>query len=45
MFLLFSLIQRTPLHIAAGGGYINTTEHLVKEGADINIKDNSGVSV
>ena len=39
------LIQRTPLHIAAREGYRFTLEHLVKEGADISIKDNSGVSV
>ena len=41
--LFLSLIQQTPLHIAAGGGYTYTVKHLVKEGADINIKDKKGV--
>ena len=40
----FSLFQRTPLHIAAGKGYTYTTECLVAKGADINMKDNAGVS-
>ena len=40
----FSLFQRTPLHIAAGKGYTYTTECLVAKGADINMKDNDGVS-
>lgn len=39
-----SLCQRTPLHTAAGEGYRYTVEHLVKNGADISIKDNKGVS-
>ena len=37
--------QKTPLHTAAGAGYIHTVKHLVKKGADINIKDNRGVSI
>jgi len=40
----FSLLQRTPLHIAAGKGYTDTMESLVTKGADVNIKDNAGVS-
>ena len=40
----FHLFQRTPLHIAAGKGYTDTTESLVAKEADINIKDNDGVS-
>ena len=42
--ILFFLFQRTPLHIAAGKGYTDTTESLVAKEADINIKDNDGVS-
>ena len=33
------------MHTAAGAGYIHTVKHLVKKGADINIKDNRGVSI
>ena len=43
--LLFSLYQRTPLHIASKEGYRYTTECLVDKGADINMKDDDGVSV
>ena len=39
------MYQRTPLHTAAGIGYKYTVEYLVMKGADINIKDNKGVSV
>ena len=40
-----SMYQRTPLHTAAGMGYMYTVEQLVEKGADISIKDNKGVSV
>ena len=40
-----SLHQRTPLHNAAKGGYERTVECLVKEEADVNIKDNDGVGL
>ena len=40
-----SLIQQTPLHIAASEGHDFTVECLVKKGADIKIKDQTGVSV
>ena len=40
-----SLHQQTPLHIAASKNYERTVECLVDEGADINIKDNTGVGV
>ena len=42
MFL--SVYQRTPLHIAVREGQEHTVDCLVMEGADINIKDNDGVS-
>ena len=41
--LFLSLHQQTPLHIAASKNYERTVECLVDEGADINIKDNTGV--
>ena len=37
--------QWTPLHAAASKGRDNTVECLVKKGANINIKDNAGVSM
>ena len=40
----FFLHQRTPLHIAAREGYDKTVEFLIEEGAQIDIKDNEGVS-
>ena len=42
-FVTFSY-QQTPLHVAASKGYDNTVEWLVKEGADMDIKDKKGVS-
>ena len=44
-YLFLSMYQRTPLHIVAAEGYGHTVEHLFRRGADINIKDNDGVSV
>ena len=41
--LFLSLHQQTLLHIAASKNYEHTVECLVDEGADINIKDNTGV--
>ena len=41
----FSLYQRTPQHIAAEGGYVNTVKYLVVQGANVNIRDNTGVRV
>jgi len=35
--------QKTPLHVAASKGRHYTVECLVKKGADINIKDKTGV--
>ena len=42
--ILFSALQMTPLHWAAEKGHANTVHCLVEKGADINIKDGSGVS-
>ena len=41
-FATFSY-QQTPLHVAASKGCDYTVEHLVKKGADMNIKDKKGV--
>ena len=35
--------QQTPLHLAASNAHDYTVECLVERGADINIKDKSGV--
>ena len=42
--LTFSLCQQTPMHTAAKDGNEFTMKGLHKLGADINIKDNDGVS-
>ena len=31
------------MHIAAQGGHVNTVKLLINQGADIDIKDNTGV--
>jgi len=41
----FPLNQMTCLHVAVEGGHMNTLRYLVDQGADINTKDNRGVSV
>ena len=38
-----SSYQQTPLHVAASHGHDYTVECLVKKGADINIKNETGV--
>ena len=35
--------QKTPLHVAASNGRDYTVEYLAKKGANINIKDKTGV--
>ena len=35
----------THLHLAVEEGHMNTVKHLVDKGADINTKDDHGVSV
>ena len=35
--------QQTPLHVAASSGRDYTVEWLVKKGADVNIKNETGV--
>ena len=35
--------QKTPLHVAASNRRDYTVEYLAKKGADMNIKDTSGV--
>jgi len=34
----------SPLHKAARGGHVGAVEYLIRAGADVNIKDNDGVS-
>lgn len=36
--------QKTPLHLAAVEGHVDTVKYLVNKGVDINIKDINGVS-
>ena len=42
-FLVSVSYQQTPLHVAASNGRDYTAECLVKKGADINMKDKTGV--
>lgn len=43
--IFVSSYQRTPLHIAAAEGHVDIVVYLVKNGADINMKDKKGVGV
>ena len=45
LYLLSSLHQMTPLHVAAERGYTNIVDYLVSKGADIDIGDKSGVMI
>ena len=45
MYKCLSLHQMTPLHVAAEKGEsLDIVEYLIRKGADINIKDENGVS-
>ena len=43
MFVL-SPHQMTPLHWAADGGRVDTVKYLIEKGAEVNSKDDDGVS-
>lgn len=43
--MYFSFYQLTALHIAARDGLDYKVEGLIKKGAEVNVKDNDGVSV
>jgi len=43
--VFFSLLQSTPLHIAAEDGETNIVEYLILRNADVTITDKKGVSV
>ena len=43
--LTINLHQRTPLHAAAKGGYIDTVKCLVQKGANLRARDVNGVSM
>jgi len=34
----------TPLHVAACGSYPDSVKYIIQAGADVNLKDNLGVS-
>ena len=42
--LVSSPQQVTPLHKAAKWGHVGAVDYLIKAGADVNIKDDDGVS-
>ena len=37
--------QVTPLHMAAQGGHLNVVEYLVGSKAEMDVKENAGVSI
>ena len=45
IFIVSSLYQMTPLHVAAERGYVKIVDYLVGKGADIDIKDENGVII
>ena len=44
IYLLLPPHHVTPLHWAAGKGYVDIVQYLIQKEADINIKANDGVS-
>ena len=42
-FFIYSPHQKSPLHIAAEAGHVDTVRCLVNKGADLNIKDGNKV--
>jgi len=44
LFCAFILQQNTPLFWAAKGGHLDAVTRLVGKGADVNIRNHSGVS-
>ena len=44
-FVLPSLHQMTPLHLAAEGARINILEYLVDQKANTNLQDDNGVNI
>jgi len=44
MLIIVSFHQKTPLHMAVESGNDATVKFCVDKGADVNIKDNEGVS-
>ena len=45
IFFFISFRQWTPLHVAVEEGYADIVKNLVDKEADINIRENGGVSV
>ena len=43
-FVILSIHQMTPLHVAAEGGRVDTVKSLLDNGADCTVMDNNGVS-
>ena len=43
-FVILSLHQMTPLHLAAESGRIKILKYLIDQGIDINLQDDNGVT-
>ena len=44
-FVVSSLYQMTPLHIAAERGFVKIVDYLIDKGADVDIRDKNGVII
>ena len=44
IWFLLPIMQGSPLNCAASGGHVDTVQYLIEAGADLNMKDNDGVS-